>query len=83
MDIKIKYAIYTFCIILFQSFLKLIGVILTGSLSFLSETVDTLIDILFVSITLYSLYYISVIETENIVFPAYTLEPAGSFPNER
>jgi len=57
MDIKIKYAIYTFCIILFQSFLKLIGVILTGSLSFLSETVDTLIDILFVSITLYSLYY--------------------------
>ncbi|MFX1350528.1 MAG: cation diffusion facilitator family transporter, partial [Promethearchaeota archaeon] len=34
-----------------------IGVLITGSLSFLSETADTLIDILFVSITLYSLYY--------------------------
>ena len=45
MDIKIKYAIFTLGIILFQSALKLIGVILTGSLSFLSETADTLIDI--------------------------------------
>jgi cation diffusion facilitator family transporter len=57
MDIKLKYAIFTLGIILFQSALKLIGVILTGSLSFLSETADTLIDILFVSITLFSLYY--------------------------
>jgi cation diffusion facilitator family transporter len=57
MDIKVKYAIFTLGIILFQSVLKLIGVLLTGSLSFLSETADTLTDILFVSITLYSLYY--------------------------
>ncbi len=57
MDIKVKYSIFTLGIILFQSVLKLIGVLLTGSLSFLSETTDTLIDILFVSITLYSLYY--------------------------
>ncbi len=57
MDIKLKYAVITLCIILFQSGLKLIGVLITRSLSFLSETVDTLVDILFVSITLYSLYY--------------------------
>jgi len=57
MDIKLKYGIFTLGIILFQSFLKLIGVVITGSLSFLSETADTLIDILFVTITLYSLYY--------------------------
>lgn len=57
MDIKLKYAIFTLGIVLFQSALKLIGVLITGSLSFLSETVDTLTDILFVSITLYSLYY--------------------------
>jgi len=57
MDIKLKYGIFTLVIILFQSFLKLLGVVITGSLSFLSETADTLIDILFVTITLYSLYY--------------------------
>ncbi|MFX0040183.1 MAG: cation diffusion facilitator family transporter [Promethearchaeota archaeon] len=57
MNIKIKYGIFTLGIILFQSALKLIGVLITGSLSFLSETADTLTDILFVSITLYSLYY--------------------------
>ncbi|MFX1490350.1 MAG: cation diffusion facilitator family transporter [Promethearchaeota archaeon] len=56
MNIKLKFAIYTLIVILFQSALKLIGVLITGSLSFLSETVDTLIDILFVAITLYSLY---------------------------
>ncbi|MBY8984738.1 MAG: cation diffusion facilitator family transporter [Candidatus Lokiarchaeota archaeon] len=56
MDIKLKFAVLTLLVILFQSSLKLIGVIMTGSLSFLSETVDTFIDILFVSITLYSLY---------------------------
>jgi cation diffusion facilitator family transporter len=56
MEIKLKFAIYTLIVILFQSALKLIGVLITGSLSFLSETVDTLIDILFVAITLYSLY---------------------------
>ena len=56
MDIKIKYGIIAFVIILIQSSLKLIGVIITGSLSFLSETVDTLTDIFFVSLTIYSLY---------------------------
>lgn len=56
MDIKLKFGIATILIILFQSSLKLLGVILTGSLSFLSETVDTLTDIFFVSLTMYSLY---------------------------
>ncbi len=57
MNIKIKFAILTVFVVLFQSLLKVIGVLITGSLSFLSETVDTLTDILFVSITLYSLYH--------------------------
>jgi cation diffusion facilitator family transporter len=56
MDTKLKFAFLTLIVILFQSCLKVIGVLVTGSLSFLSETVDTLTDILFVSITLYSLY---------------------------
>jgi len=57
MNIKLKFAVLTLAVILFQSALKLLGVLITGSLSFLSETADTLTDILFVSITLYSLYY--------------------------
>jgi cation diffusion facilitator family transporter len=56
MDTKLKFAVLTLVVVLFQSSLKLIGVLITGSLSFLSETADTLTDILFVSITLYSLY---------------------------
>ncbi|MBY8988680.1 MAG: cation diffusion facilitator family transporter [Candidatus Lokiarchaeota archaeon] len=56
MDVKIKYGIIAFIIILIQSSLKTAGVLITGSLSFLSETVDTLTDILFVSLTIYSLY---------------------------
>jgi divalent metal cation (Fe/Co/Zn/Cd) transporter len=56
MDIKIKLGIIAFFIILIQSGLKLLGVVLTGSLSFLSETVDTLTDIFFIFITIYSLY---------------------------
>ena len=56
MDVKIKFGFLSLGVILFQSSIKLIGVIITGSLSFLSETVDTLTDILFVSISLYSLY---------------------------
>ena len=55
MNEKIKFGILSLCVIIFQSVLKLIGVIITGSLSFLSETVDTIIDIVFVSITLYTL----------------------------
>ncbi|MFX1365902.1 MAG: cation diffusion facilitator family transporter [Promethearchaeota archaeon] len=57
MDTKFKFAFLTVLIVLIQSILKVIGVIITGSLSFLSETVDTLIDILFVSISLYSIYH--------------------------
>ena len=56
MDIKIKLGILAFIIVVFQSILKLIGVILTNSLSYLSETVDTLIDVFFVSLSLYLLY---------------------------
>jgi len=55
MDYKIKFGILALMVILIQSALKLIGVILTGSLSFLSETVDTLIDIIFISLTIYSI----------------------------
>ncbi len=56
MNIKIKFGIISLVVILFQSILKVIGVLITGSLSFLSETVDTLIDILFVTITIYSIH---------------------------
>jgi len=56
MDIKFKFGILSLIIILFQSSIKLFGVLITGSLSFLSETADTFTDILFVSITLYSLH---------------------------
>ncbi len=57
MDIKIKFGFLTLLIVIFQSILKLYGVLMTGSLSFLSETVDTFIDLIFVTITLYSLYH--------------------------
>ncbi|MFW9973397.1 MAG: cation diffusion facilitator family transporter [Candidatus Odinarchaeota archaeon] len=57
MNLKLKFGVLTLIVILFQSSLKLLGVLITGSLSFLSETADTLTDIIFVSITLYSLYY--------------------------
>ncbi|MFX1496032.1 MAG: cation diffusion facilitator family transporter [Promethearchaeota archaeon] len=56
MDIKIKFGISAFLIILLQSSLKILGVIVTGSLSFLSETVDTLSDIVFAFLTIYSIY---------------------------
>jgi len=56
MDIKIKYGIIAFIIILIQSILKTVGVLITGSLSFLSETVDTLTDIFFITLTIYALY---------------------------
>jgi len=55
MDEKLKFGVISVLVILFQSALKIYGVIVTGSLSFLSETVDTLVDIVFVSITLYSI----------------------------
>ncbi|MHA1292696.1 MAG: cation diffusion facilitator family transporter [Promethearchaeota archaeon] len=56
MDDKIKFGFVALGIIIFQSILKLYGVLITGSLSFLSETLDTFVDIVFVSITLYSLH---------------------------
>ncbi|MFX0188267.1 MAG: cation diffusion facilitator family transporter [Candidatus Hodarchaeota archaeon] len=55
MDEKLKFGVITLGIIVFQSILKIYGVLITGSLSFLSETVDTLVDIVFISITLYSI----------------------------
>ena len=55
MDEKLKFGIISLIVIIFQCALKIYGVIITGSLSFLSETVDTLVDIVFVSITLYSI----------------------------
>ncbi|MBD3254870.1 MAG: cation diffusion facilitator family transporter [Candidatus Lokiarchaeota archaeon] len=55
MDVRIKYSVISLVIIILQSILKLYGVIITGSLSFLSETIDTIIDILFASLSLYSL----------------------------
>ncbi len=56
MNIKIKYGIFSFFIILIQSFIKILGLILTGSLSLLSESVDTFTDIFFVSLTIFSIY---------------------------
>ncbi len=56
MNDKMKFGVITLFIILIQSCLKIIGVLITNSLSFLSETIDTLVDIVFISITLYFLY---------------------------
>ncbi len=54
MDIKIKYGVMALGIIIFQTILKTIGIVITGSLSFLSESIDTIVDIFFVSLMLYS-----------------------------
>ena len=56
MDIKIKFGIAAFFVILIQSIIKVSGVLITGSLGFLSETIDTLTDIFFVILTVYSIY---------------------------
>lgn len=56
MNIKLKFGISAFIVILLQSGLKLVGVLITGSLSFLSETVDTLSDIVFAFLTIFSIY---------------------------
>lgn len=55
MKTETKFGIAAIILIVFQSVLKLIGVILTGSIALLSETVDTLTDIIFGGITLYSI----------------------------
>lgn len=55
MEEKLKFAFYTLIVIIFQSIIKIIGVLLTGSLSFLSESIDTLTDFIFVSITIYAI----------------------------
>jgi len=54
MDVKVKFAIVALGVIIFQSVLKIYGIFITGSLSFLSESLDTFVDIVFVAITLYS-----------------------------
>ena len=56
LDIKIKFGIAAFFVILIQSIIKVSGVLITGSLGFLSETIDTLTDIFFVILTVYSIY---------------------------
>ncbi len=56
MNIKVKFGFLALIIILIQSCIKFIGVLLTGSLSFLSETIDTFTDIFFVSLTIYALF---------------------------
>ncbi len=55
MDEKLKFGIITLIVIVFQSILKIYGLLITGSLTLLSETVDTIVDIIFVSITIYSI----------------------------
>jgi len=54
LELNVKYGIFALGIILFQTFLKTIGILFTGSLSFLSESIDTFTDIFFVMLTLYS-----------------------------
>jgi cation diffusion facilitator family transporter len=56
MNEKLKFGIIALGVIIFQSILKVLGVIITQSLSFLSESIDTLVDIFFVALTLYSIY---------------------------
>lgn len=51
-----KFGLLALIIVIIQSILKLIGVVFTESLSFLSETIDTIIDIFFVALTLFSIY---------------------------
>jgi len=55
MKTEVKFGIVAILVIVFQSILKLIGVILTRSIALLSETVDALTDIIFGGITLYSI----------------------------
>lgn len=56
MDTKIKFGLLAFLVILIQSTIKLIGVVITGSLGFITETIDTLTDIFFVILAVYSIY---------------------------
>lgn len=56
MDIKIKLGMASLAVVIFQSILKLYGAFLTNSLSLMSETLDTITDIGFVSLTIYSLF---------------------------
>ncbi len=54
MELNVKYGIVALGIILFQTILKTFGILFTGSLSFLSESIDTFTDIFFVMLTIYS-----------------------------
>ncbi len=55
MNVRLQFGFASLAVVLFQSVIKVYGVLLTGSLSFLSETVDTLVDIAFVALTIYSI----------------------------
>ncbi len=56
MNSKVRLGLASLLIILFQSTLKIVGVLITRSVSFLSETIDTVVDLFFVMITLYFVY---------------------------
>ncbi|MGV9172668.1 MAG: cation diffusion facilitator family transporter [Promethearchaeia archaeon] len=56
MNLPTKFAIISFLIIIFQSILKITAVLLTGSITLLSEAIDTIVDIFFAAMTLYSVY---------------------------
>ncbi|GAB4321782.1 MAG: cation diffusion facilitator family transporter [Promethearchaeota archaeon] len=56
METRLKFAVAALVVVAFQSALKIYGSWLTGSMSMLSETADTLVDVGFVGITVYSLY---------------------------
>ena len=79
MEEKLKFGVITLGIVIFQSVLKIYGVIVTGSLSFLSETVDTTIDIIFVSITLYSLQQSEKPPDYEHMYGHSKIDPIGAF----
>ncbi|MHA1732479.1 MAG: cation diffusion facilitator family transporter [Promethearchaeota archaeon] len=55
METRLKFAVLSLAVVVFQSMLKLYGALVTRSMSFLSETLDTLTDIGFTSITIYTI----------------------------
>ena len=79
MNEKLKFGIISLIVIIFQSALKIYGVIITGSLSFLSETVDTLVDIVFVSITLYSIKHSEKPPDYEHMYGHSKVDPIGAF----
>lgn len=78
MEIKIKFGFASLIIILFQSTLKISGVILTNSLALLSETLDTITDIGFVSLTIYCLFHSSKPPDYEHMYGHAKIEPIGA-----